>query len=340
MRRSKSTFFRAAAIGAALLASACTLKKQDTPSLTGPSELGTSVTISVTPDVLSQDGASQSLVTITVRDQNGQPVRNQSLRAEIFVNGTIVDFGTLSARNVVTDANGRATLVYTAPPSAGSVDNGTLVQIMVVPAGTDFANATARTVTIRLVPSGIVIPPDGLNPSFTFTPTAPLEGDSVFFVACSDPKAPCETPSNPIVSYSWTFGDGGRASGPSATHAYPLAGNYVITLTVTDAFGRSRSASRQVTVGAGTKPTAAFTFSPNPTQLNQPTHFNASGSSAPAGRRIATYTWDFGDGTQQSTASPLIDHVYGVARTFVVTLTVTDDAGKVSAPATQTITPQ
>ena len=123
------TFVSALAVVMLAALSACTLKKQETPSLTGPSELGTSVTINVTPDVLSQDGASQSLVTITVRDQNGQPVRNQSLRAEIFINGLIVDFGTLSARNVVTDANGRATLVYTAPPSAGSVDNGTLYEL-------------------------------------------------------------------------------------------------------------------------------------------------------------------------------------------------------------------
>src|SRR5919202_323222 len=185
-------------------ASACTLKKQEAPSMTGPSELGTSVTIAVTPDVLTQDGASQSLVTITARDANGQPLRNLSLRAEIYVNGSIVDFGTLSARNVVTDANGRETLVYTAPPYAGSVDTGTMVQIMVVPAGSDFANATARTASIRLVPPGVVIPPDGLNPSFTFSPTPPAEGDSVFFAACTDPQTPCETASNPITSSSWS----------------------------------------------------------------------------------------------------------------------------------------
>jgi len=334
------TFVPALAVVLLAALSACTLKKQETPSLTGPSELGTSVTITVTPDVLTQDGSSQSLVTITVRDQNGQPVRNQSLRAEIFVNGIIADFGSLSARNVVTDANGRATLVYTAPASAGSVDNGTLVQIMVVPAGTDFANATARTATIRLVPPGIVIPPDGLNPSFTFTPTTPLEGDAVLFTACTDPETPCDTPSNPITSFSWNFGDGGRGSGQTATHAFNLAGNYVVTLTVTDAFGRSRSTSKQIVVGAGTKPTAAFVFSPNPTQVNQPTHFNASGSFAPAGHRIVTYTWDFGDGTQQSTSSPTIDHTFVQSRTFVVTLTVTDETGKVSPPATQTITPQ
>lgn len=342
MARSNTTVHLAAAIvSAGLLTSGCTLKKQQTPSLTGPSELATSVTLAVSPDVLPQDGASQSLVTITARDANGQPIRNLSLHVEIYVDSTIVDFGTLSARNIVTDANGRATLVYTAPPYAGSVDTGTIVQILVVPAGSDFANATPRSVSIRLVPPGIVIPPDGLNPSFTFSPSTPLEGDSVLFVACSDPNNPCDTSSDPITSFSWSFGDGGNGTGLTATHTYTLARNYVVTLTVSDEYGRSRSISKQITVGAGAKPTASFVFSPTPAPLNQPVHFNASGSTAPAGRRIVTYSWDFGDGVQQSSASATIDHTYTVGnRNYVVTLTVTDDAGKVSLPSTQTITPQ
>ena len=48
----------------------------------------------------------------------GQALRNLSLRAEISVNGFCVsDFGTLSARNLVTDGTGRASAIYTAPPS-------------------------------------------------------------------------------------------------------------------------------------------------------------------------------------------------------------------------------
>src|SRR5450759_1555846 len=104
-------FGTALAVAGAFALAACTVHKQATPSLTGPSELGMSVTVEVSPDVLTQDGASQSLVTITVRDANGQPVRNVALRANITVNGVITDFGTLSARNVVSDAHGKASLV-------------------------------------------------------------------------------------------------------------------------------------------------------------------------------------------------------------------------------------
>src|ERR1700730_11471487 len=90
------TFRLATAAALALLAvSSCTTKKQPTPSLTGPADVGTSLSITATPDVLAQDGASQALVTITARDGNGQPIRSLPLRAEIAVSGTIADFGTL-----------------------------------------------------------------------------------------------------------------------------------------------------------------------------------------------------------------------------------------------------
>ena len=101
----------------ALSLPACTMHSQDAPSLTGPSEMSTSITVTVSPDTINQDGGSQSLVTIIARDSNGQPLRNLAMRVDIAVGGVITDFGTLSARNVVSDANGRATLTYTAPPA-------------------------------------------------------------------------------------------------------------------------------------------------------------------------------------------------------------------------------
>src|SRR5262247_3658869 len=109
--------FAPALVGLAVLASGCTVHKQETPDLAGPSELGTAISIQASPDTLTQDGASQSVVTISARDNNGAPLRSLSLRTDIAVNGVLADFGTLSARNVVTDASGRATVIFTAPPA-------------------------------------------------------------------------------------------------------------------------------------------------------------------------------------------------------------------------------
>ena len=59
--------------GVLALASACTMKDQDAPPLTGPSEFAQSIDITVSPDVLPQDGASQSFITVTALDPNAQP---------------------------------------------------------------------------------------------------------------------------------------------------------------------------------------------------------------------------------------------------------------------------
>ena len=123
-------FASAVAASAAVLLTlaGCTMHDQEAPPLSGPSEYATSIALTVTPDVLTQDGASQSLITVTARDANGQPLRNLSLRAEVQIGGIRADFGTLSARNLVTGNDGRATVVYTAPAApAVAVDNGTLV---------------------------------------------------------------------------------------------------------------------------------------------------------------------------------------------------------------------
>ena len=60
--------------------------------------------------------------------------------------------------------------------------------------------------------------------------------------------------------------------------------------------------------------------------MNQPVNFNASGTRAAPGRTIKSYEWDFGDGTFGSGITT--SHSYGLPRSYVVVLTVTDDSGK------------
>lgn len=323
---------RRGAVALALLGTvACTVKKQETPDLAGPSEFGLSVSVAVSPDVLTQDGASQSTVTVSAHDANGAPARNVSLRAAINVGGVNADFGSLSARNMLTGADGRATAVYTAPMApAVTSDDGTMVSIVVTPVGNDYANSHSSVATIRLVPPGRVVPPSGLTPSFTVSPSAPIDSQPVLF----DGTASTAGPGNAIASYSWNFGDGGRGSGATASHVYDAAGTYVVTLTITDSVGRSAQKSQTISVGAGTGPSAAFSVSPTDSLVNQPVNFNASASAATPGRTIVSYEWDFGDGVFGT--GRVASHAYGLARSYVVTLTVKDDSGK-KATATQTV---
>jgi PKD repeat protein len=54
-----------------------------------------------------------------------------------------------------------------------------------------------------------------------------------------------------IVSYAWSFGDGATATGATTSHTYGAAGNYTVTLTVTDDVGLTGAASQTVTVSTG-----------------------------------------------------------------------------------------
>ena len=276
--------------------------------------------IAVSPDVLPQDGASQSFITVTARDANAQPIRNLTMRTETQVNGTPVDFGTLSARNVVTGSDGKATLVYTAPPSpAVSPDDFLLVDIVVTPFGSDFNNSSQRTASIRLVPQGRVIPPGDLVPAFTVTPTTPKR-----IRRCCSTRPPARGASPSIPGTSAMAGRLRANHKPRLWHSGNLRRpldyfglvrpNRVVRLVD---FRRSRRAAdcRLHLLATGPLPT-------------QQVFFNASASRPAPGRTLTDYKWDFGDG--QSATGVQASHAYALPGSYNVTLVVTDDAGRVA----------
>jgi hypothetical protein len=57
-----------------------------------------------------------------------------------------------------------------------------------------------------------------------------------------------------------------------------------------------------------------------------PVTFDASASSDPTGT-IASYAWNFGDGTTATTAGPTTSHTYGVDGTYTASVTLTDTLG-------------
>jgi PKD repeat protein len=64
------------------------------------------------------------------------------------------------------------------------------------------------------------------------------------------------TPASGLVSYTWTFGDGGTASGLSVGHQYLASGTYSVKLTVRDLCGRTASRTRSVPVVTAAVPMA------------------------------------------------------------------------------------
>jgi len=55
---------------------------------------------------------------------------------------------------------------------------------------------------------------------------------------------------SPPYSFSWAFGDGGSATGSSATHTYSTGGSYTVTLTTQDSASRTIVVSKVVTVAS------------------------------------------------------------------------------------------
>ena len=318
----------------------CSLNDQAAPPLAGPSELALAVNLVANPDVITQDGRSQSQVVISLRTASGQSAPNIPVRIEIQVSGVITDYGRLSSKNLVTGSDGRAFVTYTAPPaSADPVDLHTLVSIVVTPSGQDARTSVGRSVDIRLVPPGVILPPAGTPiPSFTFSPANPSEFQTVHFVGASnDGGSPPIDNSSTIVQWSWNFGDGTLGSGQNASHTFEVQGNFNVTLTVTTDRGRSATTAPQVVaINAAAKPAASFAFSPTNPSPGQSIAFNALASAPGAGgRTIVAYDWDFGDGSfgTGSTTS----HAYANSGNYQVTLTVTDDVGQTNS-ATQTVT--
>lgn len=315
---------RALLLVLAASAGACSITDTVPPPLSGPSEMSLSLAINANPDVLSQDGGSQSVITVEARDVNGQPVANQLLRLEIEGG----DFGTLSARSVATNSSGRATFTYTAP--SGPALSSSNVIIRVTPSEIDNSNAVSRVINIRLTPPGS-INTGAPTPVFVFLPAAPAAFQTVRF----DGSASTAGRGATITRYDWSFGDGSSASGsnPVATHAYNTPGEYAARLTVTDSQGVSAtSASQLVEVGDGVAPVAAFVFSPQEPVVGDTVFFNAATSTPGAGHRIVSYQWNWGDG-QPSQGGATRSHVFGgsaapKAGNFVVVLTVTDETGQ------------
>ena len=303
----------------AALAGGCTMSDSEPPPLAGPSEMSLSLAITANPDVLSLDGSSQTLVMVDARDANGQPAANVPLRVEIIANGQSVDFGSISARTLVTGSNGRASFTYTAPSFVtGAIPD---VQLAVTPTGSDASSHVRRVVEVRLVPPGVIA--GSPIASFSFLPANPTAFSDVRF----DASASTGGLGAVVTSYVWDFGDNTSGTGIRPTHQYTVSGSYVVRLTVTDSNGGTNtSAGQTINVGVGAAPTAGFIVNPSSPLVGQTIFFNAATSAAGAGHRIVSYEWNFGDGSTKSGSS--VSKSYATAGVYAVVLTVTDEAGQ------------
>jgi hypothetical protein len=247
----------AAAAALALVVQGCSMDKVDAPdALVGPSELGTSLTMTASPDSLVADNESSSLIAVTVRDQNGKTVSGKDIVFAILDSAklTPLGLGQLSYTRIATDSNGVARVTYYAPART-DVTAKLDILIGARPVSNDASAAYWRTVKIELYPAEVPLFP----PNSGSLPTCAVikqpnkssykVGEQILFQASVNPGKDADGNIKPIVRYEWNFGDNTAVDTiPDTNHYFAKVGSYTVTLSVIDSRAGAGSCTSTVTV--------------------------------------------------------------------------------------------
>ena len=258
------------------------------------------------------------------------------------------------ARLTLSPSSGGAPLNVTADASTSSdpagiktytfdFGDGTVVGPQAAPtAGHVYTSSGAYTLTATIVDAAGASASTSAVVNVTVPPSVsvrvtPSSGPAPLAVTADASASIAGT--NPIATYTFDFGDGskvGPQTAATASHSYTTGGSYTVTVTVTDTSGVSAIASASVTATA--PPTASLVASPPSGATPLPVTADASASRA-GSNPIATYTFDFGDGSALvgPQASPTATHTYGAAGTYTVRVTIID-TGSGTASATAVVT--
>jgi PKD repeat protein len=307
-------------------------------------------TYTVTLTVTDADGLSAtSTTTVTVTAASIPPSVTSVSPANAATNIAPNTSVTLTFNEALdpTTVNGNTVQLLNASGTAitASVSyNSANFTVVLTPVNTLATNSTYSVLVHGGTSGAVIKDPAGDNMasnfSSTFTTDAPApvanagsnqsgpEGSTIQFSgSVSGGAAP--------LTYSWTFGDGGTASGTlSPTHVYQDAGTYTATLTVTDSQGLSSKSSDTITISDIT-PTAhvggPYSGAPGAT-----ISFTGSATDGPADTAAGfQYAWSFGDGGTSTAQNP--SHTYSAAGTYNVSLTVTNADGLTSSATTTAV---
>ncbi|MES2397091.1 MAG: PKD domain-containing protein [Bacteroidota bacterium] len=238
--------------------------------------------------IFSFDGGSPEtdFTSTTVCNGAATQFTNNSITASGSITSTSWDFGNSTPVN------------NTVNPSYIYPVGGTYTVSLIVTNNYGCADTTTKSVQVYY------------NPVAAFSQSSVCFGDSMNFLNTSTIHN-----STSIASYLWSFGDGSpNGSIPSPAHYYS-AGTYPVLLLATSADGCMDTAS--AIVKTFDAPISAFLFS-NTCLFDSAKFTNTSIN--PVMGTIASWSWDYGDGSALNTTVWNPRHLYTVPGNYQVTL--------------------
>ncbi len=162
-----------------------------------------------------------------------------------------VNAGTSTTFSQATESGGTAPFTYSWTFGDGSTASGSLnPSHTYANPGSDTATVTVTDADNVTSSSSVVVTVNDVAPSVTLTaPTSGEAGVSESFSASATDISPAVQAAG--FTYSWMFGDGGTATGASPSHTFAAAGTYTVTVTATDEYGKTGTASGTIVIASG-----------------------------------------------------------------------------------------
>jgi len=130
---------------------------------------------------------------------------------------------------------------------------------------------------------------------------------------------------NTCSGFHWDFGDGTTSDQEKVLYSFSNKGIYDVTLTVYDKNLGSNSTVTHIEI-INLKPTVQIKVDRLQAFVGESIMFDGTGSSdSKSDQESLTYLWDFNDGNTSNQSK--VEYAYSRHRTYIVTLTVTDNDG-------------
>jgi len=122
------------------------------------------------------------------------------------------------------------------------------------------------------------------------------------------------------TSWNWSFGDGSLSTAQHPVYVYTTAGNYSVSLNVTNAGGSNLTIRTKYITATPPAPVANFTANKTTGSAPLAVRFTDTTTGSPTG-----WNWSFGEGNYSALQHPVF--VYSIPGRFTVNLTSTNQYG-------------